>query len=507
MALQNRNSVMAIVEETAEGTPVAPSSASEDYIALQDGFSVTPEFEELTNDELTGSIGQAQSILGFENPAASVSHYMKHSGVEGTEPAFGLLIEAAMGGKEVEAVEYDTVAGSTTGSATVRAAIEVDAGEGVEFERGQGLLLKDSANGYSVRNVYSVSTDTLNSSFNLAAAPALGVNLGKAVLYKPADSGHPTFSSWVYRANGGLVEMLAGCRVTDMSVSASAGELINADFSIEGIEYFQNPVEITASDIYIDFTDDQGTVAATVTAQWYKDPHELAAAIQTACDGATTETITCVYSDATGKYNLATSTSTVLSFLWNSGTNVANTIADKIGFSTAADDTGATTYDSDDAQVLAAPQTPDYDSTAPLAAKSNEVLLGDFDDATCFSASSVSMSLTATKSDLLDVCASSGKSGSLITEREVTIEVVSRLVQYDLDKFKRFRTNSNVEFSYTFGEKSGGNWVPGKIGNLYMPTASISEYSIADTDGVLEINMTLKGYVSSAQGEVYVNFL
>ena len=123
MALQNRKTVMAIVKEVTENTPVQPSSATDDYIALQDGFSMEPAFTELTNEELTGSIGQAKSILGFEEPSASISHYMKHSGVEGQEPNFGLLIEALLGGVEVEATEYDTVGGSTAGTSTARATI------------------------------------------------------------------------------------------------------------------------------------------------------------------------------------------------------------------------------------------------------------------------------------------------------------------------------------------------------------------------------------------------
>ena len=508
MALQNRNSVMAIVEETTEGTPVAPSSATDDYIALQDGFSVEPAFEELSNEELTGSIGMAKSIQGFESPTSSVSHYMKHSGVEGQEPNFGLLIESVLGAKEVEGTEYDTIAGSAAGDATTRGKVVVDSGEGAQFERGQAVLIKDGTNGYSVRNVFSVSTDDLNLSFNLSNAPASGVNLGKAVLYKPADSGHPTFSSWVYRANGGATEMLAGCRVTEMSMEANAGELVNADFSIEGIEYFFNPINIAASDIYLDFTSDNGTFAATVSAGWYKDPHELAAAIETALNAADPlETFTCVFSDSNGKFTIATSTSAVLSLLWNTGTNAANTIGDKIGFSVAADDTLATSYESDSAQSYAAPQTPSYDSTAPVVAKSNQVLFGDFDDNVCFGASNVSMSISGTKADLLSLCANSGKEGSLITEREVSVEVVARLEQHDVDKFKRYRSNANVSFSYSFGEKSGGNWVAGKVGNIYMPTAVISEYAIQDTDGVLELNMTLKGYVADGLGEVYVNFV
>lgn len=508
MAIQNKSSVCAIVVESTEGTPVAPSSATEDYIALQDGFTVTPSFDELENTELTGSIGVAKSTLGFENPTASISHYLKHSGVEGTEPAFGLLVESSLGGTSGPDTEVDTVAGSTAGTSAARGTVVVDSGEGATFERGQGILIKDTTNGYEIRNVQSVSTDTLSLSFNLANAPGTGVNLGKAILKKPADSGHPTFSQWLYRGNQGAIELMAGCRVTNMAISATAGEFVNTDFDIEGIEYFWNPIEIAAADIYLDFTSDNGTFASTITAQWYKNPHDLADAIAAAMAAEdSAETYTCTYSDTTGKFTIATSTSAVLSLLWNTGTNAANTIGDKIGFSVAADDTGATSYVSDSAQTLSSPQTASYDSLAPIVAKDIQFQIGDYDNYTCVGASEVNLTVATTKSDLLSVCATSGKSGSLITSREVTGNAIIRLTQYESDYFDRFSNNSNTQIAINIGNKTGGDWVAGECVNIYVPTATINSFEVQDTDGILEYNISFKGYVDSGLGEVYINFL
>lgn len=503
MAVQNRSSRCAIVVESTEGTPVAPSSATEDYIALQEGFTLSPSFDELTNDELTGSIGVAKSALGFENPTSSVSHYFKHSGVEAEEPAFGLLVESSLGGTGGPAAEYDTVAGSTV------SVINVDTGEGANYERGTALLVKDTTNGYSIRNVLSVSSDALTLGFNLSNAPASGVNLGNAILKKPADSGHPTFTQWLYRGNGGAVEMIAGNRVTGMTINATAGEYINTDFDIEGIEYFWNPIEITSSDIYLDFTSDNGTFAATVTAKWYKNPKDLADAIQSALTAADSlETYTCTYSDSTGKFTIATSTSTLFSLLWNTGANTANTIGDKIGFSVAADDTGATSYEGDNAQTLSSPQTPTYDSLAPIVAKNIQLLIGDATDNICVGASSFTMSVATTKSDLLSLCASSGKSGSLITAREVTGSFVVRLSQYEAKYFDRFSNNTSTALCFNVGNKDGaGNWVAGECVNAYVPTATLNSFELQDTDQVVEYNIGFKGFVESGLGEVYINFL
>lgn len=501
MAIQVRNSVLAAKVESVEGTPVSPTAAG-DYVPLQDDFTMEPAFEVLENVELKASIGRSKPILGLENPTASFSHYLKHSGVEGQAPQFDEILTAGFGAEVIASTEYNTVAASTT------LVVKVDSGEGVNFQRGQALLVKDATNGYSIRPVLSVSGDDLTLGFALANAPALGVNLGKAVLYKPANTGHQSLTLWHYAGNDGAVQMMAGGRLTEYGLSFQAGQLINQSFSFEGLSYYFNPIEITATSKYIDFTDDTGTFAAVLTEKFYKDPHDLASAIQTAMDGLTAETITCTYSDSTGKFTIATSTSTIFSLLWNSGVNAANTIAAKIGFSAAANDTGATSYIADNALSFAAPQTPSYDNSDPLAAKSNSLLIGDATDNTCFAANTVNFTMTLEKSNIDSICSDSGRSGSLINGREVTITVNAILEKYDADKFRRFREGDQTAFMYAFGTKSGGNWVAGKCGCLYVPTATIVSHSIVDNNGVFDIALELNAYVDNdGNGEVYLSFL
>lgn len=501
MAIQSRSSVLAIVPEVIEGTPVAPT-ASGQYLAMQDGFSLTPAFDVLENAELKSSIGRAKSILGAENPSGSFSHYLRHSGDEGTAPNYGPLMKAMLGSEAVELTEYDTVAASTV------SAVNVDTGEGASFARGQAIMVKDGTNGYAIRPIHSTDGDVVTPGFNLNAAPGTGVNLGKAVTYSPANTGHQSLSAWHYAGNSGAIELVAGARVTSMTIDFTAGNLINASFSLEGLEYYFNPVEIVAEDAYVDFTDDDGTFAAAVAVTMYKDPHELASALQTAMNAtATTVTHEVSYSDTTGKFTF-TSDSTVLSLLWSSGTNAANTIANKIGFSAAADDTSATTYTSDSALDFSSPQDASYDDADPLAAKANEVLIGDATDTTVFEASTVSVSITNSRRAIASVAAASGRSGSIISGREVTVSISALLEQYDADKFRRFRENTETRFAYNFGTKSGGNWVAGKCGCLYMPTATISSFSVSNDDGLVSVNIELRGFVdSSGNGEIYLSFV
>jgi hypothetical protein len=215
---------------------------------------------------------------------------------------------------------------------------------------------------------------------------------------------------------------------------------------------------------------------------------------------------TCNYSDTTGRFTL-TSNGTIFSLLWNTGDNTADTIGTTIGFLVAADDSGSLTYTSDNAQVFAAPQTPDYDDTSANVAKANEAMLGDQADISCFGAQSISITLSNTKTDIPDLCEVSGKSGSLITAREVTAQVTYLLKKYEADKFRRFREGSKTSLTYNFGAKSGGNWVPGKCVNIFLPTCTITGLEIQDSDGLCIVSCSLSAYVEDGKEELFLNFL
>lgn len=502
-----RKTVAAIMEESTVGTPVVPSGASS-FVELQDGaFELTPSFDVLENAELRASIGEAQPILGLETPTGEISHYIRHSGVEGTKPNYSELLKTAFGSEVVESTQYDTVASSTAGTSSARAVIKVDTGEGAQYERGQALLIKDGTNGYNIRPVYSISSDDLSLGFNLANAPSSGVNLGKAILYKPSDS-FGALSVWYYRGNENSVELMSGARVAEFSLEANAGEFINGSFSLEGATYYFDPITITSSTKYLDFLDNATTRVATLTEKTYRDPHDLADAIQTSMNSlGSANTFTCTYSNTTGKFTI-TSNGSTLTLKWNTGANTANSIATKIGFTTAADSSAALTYTSANAQSFAAPYTPSYDTASPLVAKNNEVMIGSYSDYACFCAQTITMTLSNELQNVPCVCSESGVSEKVPTKRTVEVDITAILDKYDAGKFKDFRTGNTISFCYNFGTKSGGNWVAGKCGCLYLPDATIIEYKVEDSDGIVALTMKIKAYVdSSGNGEVYLNFI
>lgn len=501
-AITLRSQTLAAPLEVTEGTPVAPASGS-DFIDLQSDVTFAPNRETLASASLTGSIGQAKPITGIETPTMSFSKYLTHSGVEGQEPQYGTILEALFGDKNVYVASEATVASATVSTITV------GGGEGANFANGYAVLIKDSINGYKIRQIIDVTGDVLTLNFNLPAgqAPGAGVKLGIPITYLPANSGHPTLTLWNY-LSGGATQMMTGSRPTNWALTADAGQLINGNFTFEGNGYYFDPILVTAGTSYIDFTDDDGTAAIQIAAKYYKDPGQLATAITTAFSNATTQTIVCTYDDINGEFIFSTDTSAVLSLLWNTGANTANTIGAVLGFSTAADDTGSLSYTSDNAQTFDPPFTPVYDVVDPLAAKNQQVLLGLAEDNVCFDASTISISPSQTKTNILSICAETGVKSSLISARNPTITLTALLDKYQQKEFQRFRTNQTIRFQYSFGTKNDGtNWDAGFSGCWSSSTCVISSLQIVNVDDIARISITLTPFVENGKGELFLNFL
>lgn len=499
-AEKNRASLLAIVEETVPGELEMPTAGTQ-YLALQEGFSLSPNFDTQENTEIRASIGVSKLIQGLEQPEGSVDHYLRHSGVEGQAPNFGSLLKSLLGARTVNATERLTTTGSTI------SLLKLAAG-GADFPRGVGLLIKDGANGYSVRASMGNTTNDVPLSFDLENAPGTGIGLGKAVNYSPANEGHPSLSVHLYRGNGGAYEAMAGSRVASGQFTVQAGDLINASYAFQGTKYFYNPIKIPAGK-FLDFEDDDGAHSAPIPEAVYRTPVELAAAIQAAMRTVQSgETATVAYQNSgadKGKFRISC-TGTVFELQFLTGTNNANQIDTLIGF-THTDHTAATFYLSDSAISLAAPHTPAYDNADPRVAKNNEVLLGDSDDTSCFCASSIEINVTLEIQNVECVCAESGVQEKIINRRTIELNVTGLLDRYDADKFDKFANNSDVRFQYSFGQRSP-NWVAGTVCSIFIPTATISSHELGDNNGIVTMQIGVRPYVdNTGAGEFYINFL
>lgn len=507
MSIQNRKSVLAIVKETTEGLPKKPTSGAE-FVTLQTGFQISPNFETLESNELRASIAKAKPMLGVEQPTASLSHYLRHSGVEGQAPDYALLVETAFGSKTVNATQRLTASGSTV--STIKAA-----SGGSDFKSGMAALIKDPVNGYKIRPIKSVATNDLALLFALPAgtAPGVGVGLGKCVNFSPVDEGHPTLSMWLYRGNGGLIELMAGARVSSYGMELQANQMLQQTFQLEGTSYYQNPLAVESTNCKLDFYDGTTDYHVTVPVKMYKDPHELAETIELLMNAVgSADVFTVEFKDkgaSAGKFTITTGGAT-LSLKWSTGTNTANTIGALLGFNVAADDTGSTSYTSDSALTYVAPFTPSYDLADPLVAKANEIFLGDETESEGIKkVQSVSITVGNSMATIPDISEESGVGGKTVNTREVSIQIKGLIEKHDTDKFRRYRKGDKLPLCYNFGVKTGGNWIPGKCGNINAPNTVISALNVGDQDNLATLEITLTAYVANAngEGEFFLNYL
>jgi len=514
MTTPTRSGVMAFKEETTEGTLIAPVAA--DFVPMRDGFSFQGELETIASDEMVDDIGSTKSFVAKEVPKGTFPKYLRHSGTEGTAPEYDILIKSAMGSQTDNSTEYDTIAGSTAGTSSVRGKVVVDSGEGSNYVKGQALLIKDGTNGYNIRNVYTISTDDLNFNFNVSSAAGTGVNLGKANHFSPLADGHPTFSAYHYgqSSSADFKQGMAGCRTTSMAFEFPANGFAEVSFDYEGIEYFMNYIEIDATNNKINFIDNVAEITVTLDSGVYKSPlalaEEVASKMTTGSAASQADTITCTFDSSAGKFAI-TSDGGTFELHWKTGTNGSDntdTHAGTIlGYSDAADDTGATTYTADNAQSYDPPVTPSYDDSDNIVLKDAELLIGNFDDITDRKCVNASCTVGTPKTDVPDLTAENGLDSSIVTSREITFTATIILEQHEAGLFDAFINNTTRSLMFNCGPKTAGNWDAGKCFNLYMANASITAVTNEDNDGYRVLNVTAIGHVDESQKDVHINFV
>lgn len=494
----NRASLFGIKEEVTQGVYIAPTTGA-DILALRPGNELSYEPEPLDNDELLNDIGSAKSSVGKESVSGKHPAYLRHSGVEGQEPQLGLLYESILGSKYIVATEEVTIGGCTV------SIIKLGAGLGANCRVGQALLIKDGVNSYSIRNIKSISGDDLTLNFNLNTAPAAGVGLGKAIVYIPAAQGHPSFSTTKWLGNGFAKECSAGNTVTTVGLKAAANGYAELEFAFEGTEYLFNPVIITATNKYLDVTDDTGTIAISVPEGIYKTPIELADALHAACNGASTENYTVTYNSLTGKFTIA-STSTLLTLLWNTGANTANSIGTTLGFLVAADDSGSLTYTSDNELSYACAITPTFDGGELIVMKGAQLCVGTETDNVSLITQDATINITKEVEDVDDFCEASGISEKIPVGRAAEMTITMALKKHDAGLLDALLKNSTIGAMLNAGSKSGGNWIAGQCFNMYLQSATVSKYTTTG-DSFIQVELGLKGFVTTTTKDIYLNFV
>jgi hypothetical protein len=371
--------------EVTPGTAVTPTTATDGYLAVSADFSSTYDKEVLESDLLTASIGKRKGQLGMQDTGGEVPCEFKGSGTEGTAPEYGNVLESLFGTAVVAAAEFDVIAGSTT---TV---LKVGSGEGVNYQKGQALLVKDTTNGWNVRPVASVLVDDVTLGFALPFAPAITTLLGKSVLYKPANSGHKHGTLGIYWGDD-VSEKIAGCLVESASIEISTGQIIKSTFAFKGLN---------------------------------------------------------------------------------------NTRA-----------------------LGSAPHTPTYDTTNGLVGLDVEAWM----DGTKVDFASATIGINNEIAELLSAKEVSGKVSSRPRARTIEVSMVQYVDDASLANQTKFNALTDFGFTLVAGKKASGNWVPGTVVCLYMPSCYFTAAPFADEDDILTEELTFMAHVGNGD-EIFLNYL
>jgi hypothetical protein len=486
-----RASVFAVKKETTSGELIYPTAGT-DFIPLRTGFAMNEALEEITNEELKNDIGATKSYTGKENPTGSHAAYLKGKGVVGL-PNYGVFFESALGAESLRTSTDVIVAGTT---ATV---IKVADTSG--YAVGQTIMVAGV-----IRNIKSIDSATdMTVNFAFPSVPATGATIEKNYGYKPAATDHPSFSSWMYTSSGTATQAVAGCRTTSSSISLTSGQQAEVNFDYAGVKYFLNPIKIEATNKYLDIEDNNtDVVAVAVTEKVYRTPQELADEITSLVAAATGESFTCTFSSVDGKFTIANGDGN-FELLFATGANVANSIATTLGY-TAADKTGADTYEAENALTYAVPYTASYDSADSIIVKSAELMIGDSSDSFCRKASTLSITIDTPVTDVDSICSESGVLEKLILSRGVTLNATILLEKHEIALFDKMIQNKTTQAMVNLGPLTGTQFTTGKSVNIYLGNASITNHGIGGDD-VVTVDLTMKGFVDTDLKDIYVNFV
>ena len=492
----NRATILAVTEEGAPGEYTPPVAGSE-FVPLRPGNTLSFTSESLDSDELLNDIGAAKSFTGKTGSEGSHSAYLRNSGVIGQKPELHPMYVSIFG-------DWSILAPQTLDSGSTTSVIKVD--DGSYFQPGMAVLIKDGSNGYSIRNVKSVDGNDVELNFNLNYAPASGVNTGFGLVYLPIPANHPTFSITKYLGNGHAIEATAGNTTTEMSITADANGFGEVEFSFAGTKYFFNPITIDSTNKFIDFVDDAGTHVASVAEKIYVTPIELAEALQSAMKAVSPAQDYSVTWNSNGSFTIKAISSAVFSILWDTGANAANSIGPAIKRVMVIDDTGLLEYSSNQSFDYQSPITPSYDAADAIIIKGAELFIGNQSDNICVCAQSVSLTVSKEVVDVDCICEETGIKEKIATSRTAEMTITTVLNKHDASLLDALIQNKGLSAMLNAGPKVGGNWAEAKCFNAFLANCTVGAYKTAG-DSFIQAEITLKGYVTASQKDVYINFV
>lgn len=232
------NTKVAINLEVTEGTYVPPVAGSDFISPLSDGLEFSPAQELLDRNNLNSSIGKSTPRSGMKSVTGNLPVEAKANGIEGAEPEYGLLIEAALGAKRQ--VTTTTIDDADAGGPHTTTTMFLLDGDDGKYNIGDIVHVKVTGD-HHVSPIVSTTTGAGNVSVTLLVPADNAFTDGDVIsaitTYLPANSGHPTFSMTKYIEDARR-EQAAGCRISTMSLNNFVtGQVADWGFNYEGLNW------------------------------------------------------------------------------------------------------------------------------------------------------------------------------------------------------------------------------------------------------------------------------
>lgn len=231
-----KNTAVAVMAESSEGTYEAPSSGSVFVQSLADGFEISPSKELLERNIFTSSVGKTSPRVGQTQVAGTLPVECRANSTEGGAPEFDLLIKSALGSRRQISSTTTTKASGNTASV-----LQIEDADISKFNVGDIIMVKQSG-AYHVSPITAKSTGAGTATITMLVPHPSGdctdsVVVSKSTTYIVADSGHPSLSISKY-VESAVLEAAIGCKVKSMSLdNFSTGQLPAFKFGFEGLSF------------------------------------------------------------------------------------------------------------------------------------------------------------------------------------------------------------------------------------------------------------------------------
>lgn len=231
------DSIFAVVYEATEGIVAYPASATDGYIQpLMDGVEILPSREVKDRNVYTGTLIAATPKLGMRAVSGKMPMELKASGTEGSQPDYAIMLESLFPTVTTISARKTTKATGNTGSV-----LQIEDADISTFTVNDIIVVLQSGE-YHPCVITAKATGAGVASITVFPTKASGsfsnsVVISKSVTFKPADTGHKSYTATAYWGNA-IRQSAIGARTASMAIdSFNTGELAKILFGFEGMTY------------------------------------------------------------------------------------------------------------------------------------------------------------------------------------------------------------------------------------------------------------------------------